>query len=55
MEDMLEKVTQVDFYAGTKYREYLIPALEQKGIICNVPLKGKAIGEKLQFYKENTK
>lgn len=55
MEDIQEKVTQVDFYAGTKYREHLIPALEQKGIVCNVPLEGKAIGEQLQFYKENTK
>ncbi|MGG0120533.1 hypothetical protein ABEY09_02705 [Bacillus paranthracis] len=30
-------------------------ALEQKGIVCNVPLKGEAIGEQLQFYTGNTK
>lgn len=40
---------QIDFYTGAKYREYLIPALEQKGINCNVPLQGKGIGEQLQF------
>lgn len=27
MEDMQKEVTQVDFYAGAKYREYLISAL----------------------------
>jgi cytoplasmic iron level regulating protein YaaA (DUF328/UPF0246 family) len=43
---------QIDFYAGKKYREYLIPLLEKKGIICHVPLEGKGIGEQLGFYKE---
>ncbi|WP_341351973.1 DUF6884 domain-containing protein [Bacillus cereus] len=55
LEDMQEKVAQIDFYAGTKYLEYLFPALEQRGIACNVPLKGEEKGEQLQCYKENTK
>ncbi|MEH7086418.1 DUF6884 domain-containing protein [Neobacillus drentensis] len=46
---------QIDFYAGKKYREYLIPLLIQNGIICNVPLEGKGIGEQLGFYKEQLK
>jgi hypothetical protein len=46
---------QIDFYAGVKYREYLIPVLEQTGIVCNVPLQGKGIGEQLQYYSLNTK
>jgi hypothetical protein len=46
---------QIDYYAGVKYREYLIPVLEQMGFICNVPLQGKAIGEQLQYYSLNTK
>ncbi|SNS86589.1 hypothetical protein SAMN05444672_10330 [Bacillus sp. OK838] len=46
---------QIDFYTGVKYREYLIPVLEQKGIICDVPLQGKGIGEQLQYYSLNTK
>jgi cytoplasmic iron level regulating protein YaaA (DUF328/UPF0246 family) len=46
---------QIDFYSGVKYREYLIPVLEEKSIICNVPLQGKGIGEQLQFYTRNTK
>lgn len=55
MKDMQRKIKQVDFYTGIKYREHLIPALEQKGIVCNIPLKGKGIGEQLNFYKTNTK
>lgn len=48
-------ISQIDFYAGKKYREYLIPAIEEKGIICKVPLQGKGIGEQLQYYSLNTK
>jgi cytoplasmic iron level regulating protein YaaA (DUF328/UPF0246 family) len=48
-------IKQIDFYAGAKYREYLIPALEQEGINCNVPLRGKGIGKQLQYYSLNTK
>jgi hypothetical protein len=46
---------QIDFYSGIKYREYLLPVLEDRGINCNVPLKGKGIGEQLQFYLFNTR
>lgn len=48
--------SEVDFYAGKNYRKFLIPLLEQEGIVCNVPLEGKGIGEQLSFYtKENKK
>ncbi|WP_163529267.1 DUF6884 domain-containing protein [Halobacillus ihumii] len=55
VESLQFDITQIDFYAGGKYREYLIPALEQKGINCNIPLRGKGIGEQLQFYTINIK
>jgi hypothetical protein len=48
-------IKQIDFYAGAKYREYLIPVLQQKGILCNVPLQGKGIGEQLSYYTSHTK
>jgi len=54
IEDLGMDRSQMDFYAGSKYREYLIPALEQEGISCNVPLEGKGIGEQLQYYSLNT-
>lgn len=46
-------IEEVDFYAGKKYREYLIPMLEDEGIKCKVPLKGKGIGQQLSFYTNN--
>jgi hypothetical protein len=43
---------QFDFYAGQKYREYLIPLLEDSGIQYQIPLVGKGIGEQLKFYND---
>lgn len=54
IENLKLNLLQVDFYAGVKYRQYLIPVLEQKGIECTVPLQGKGIGEQLKFYTENS-
>jgi len=45
-------IYEIDFYAGEKYRKYLISLLEQRNIICNIPLKGLGIGQQLKFYKE---
>jgi hypothetical protein len=55
IENLKMNITHIDFYAGSKYREYLIPVLERKGIICNIPLKGKGIGEQLSFYTTHIK
>lgn len=55
IENLQMNIFHVDFYAGAKYREYLIPTLDEKGIICNVPLRGKAIGEQLSYYTAHTK
>ena len=55
IDDLDLNITQIDFYAGEKYRQYLIPALVQKGITCRVPLQGKGIGEQLSFYTTYTK
>jgi cytoplasmic iron level regulating protein YaaA (DUF328/UPF0246 family) len=42
--------TRIDFYAGEKYRKYLIPLIESKEITYNIPLKGLGIGQQIQFY-----
>jgi hypothetical protein len=55
LEERLQGQCRIDFYAGKKYREYLIPELEKKGIKCNIPLQGKGIGEQLGFYTKNIK
>jgi len=44
-------IDEIDFYTGEKYRKYLIPLLEEKNIICNIPLKELGIGRQLQYYK----
>jgi len=55
LENLQLQITQVDFYAGAKYREFIIPKLLEKGINFTVPLEGKGIGEQLKFYNLNTK
>lgn len=52
IEIMNLEVDEIDFYAGKKYREYLIHLLENNGIKCNVPLEGLGIGEQLAFYNK---
>lgn len=55
IQDLNINIECIDFYAGQKYREYLIPMLQEKGIQWNVPLEGKGIGEQLAFYtSQNT-
>ena len=44
-------INEIYFYAGEKYRKYLIPLLEENNITCNIPLKGLGIGQQLQYYK----
>jgi predicted Zn-dependent protease len=51
----LLNIKQVDFYAGERYRKYLIPLLDERGIKCNVPLKGLGIGQQMQFYNQHSK
>ncbi|MBP1949890.1 DUF6884 domain-containing protein [Virgibacillus litoralis] len=43
---------EFDFYAGSKYREYLIPLLKKEDFICRIPLQGLPIGKQLQYYKQ---
>jgi cytoplasmic iron level regulating protein YaaA (DUF328/UPF0246 family) len=45
-------VTQVDVFAGSKYRQYLLPLLEKCNIVFRVPLKGLGIGQQLKYFKE---
>lgn len=40
--------------AGNRYREFLVPALEKRGIAVEVPMKGMSIGKQLQWLERNT-
>ena len=55
IEDLQIDMTHVDFYVGVKYREFIIPALEEKGIVCNIPLQGLGFFKQLSYYKTHTK
>lgn len=48
----LEDFANVFFHAGKKYREHLIPKLENLGIRCKVPLEHLGIGEQMAWYSK---
>ena len=48
----LKDFDKIFFHAGKKYREHLIPKLENLGVKCEIPLKGLRFGEQLAWYKE---
>ena len=45
----LAGVKSVVFFAGTKYREFLVPELRRRGIVVHVPMEGLRIGEQLAW------
>lgn len=49
LEAHLADVKSVVFFAGAKYREYLVPALVGRGIEVHVPMEGLRIGEQLAW------
>ena len=51
MEKKFDDSDDLYFYVGNNYREHLLPLLKNN---CFVPLKGKGIGEQLQYFKNNT-
>ena len=50
---VLTEFDKVSFHAGKKYREYLIPKLENMNIQCETPLKNLGIGKQKAWYKEH--
>jgi len=47
----LEDFARVFLHAGKKYREELIPRLENIGVKCETPLKHLGIGKQKAWYK----
>jgi len=47
----LEDFDEVFFHVGKKYREHLIPKLENIGIQCEIPLEHLGIGKQKAWYK----
>lgn len=49
----LREFDGIFFHAGKKYREHLIPKLENMGINCETPLENLGIGKQKAWYKEH--
>ena len=49
LEPHLAGVNAVEFLAGQRYREFLEPALRQRGLAVSVPMEGLKIGEQLSW------
>lgn len=55
--EAMEKLNglQVVILAGEKYREFLVPSIEDAGAIVKVPMDGLGIGQQLSYLKKNTR
>ena len=42
---LLKRDDEITILAGDDYREHLVPALQAKGFVVNVPMEGRRIGE----------
>lgn len=49
----IDDFDRVFFHAGKRYREHLIPKLENMGVHCEVPLGHLGIGEQMKWYKDH--
>ncbi len=53
VEPSLYGVDSVDFFAGERYREFLDPALRNRGITVTVPMAGLSQGRQLAWFNAN--
>ena len=49
----INTIEKVFFHAGEKYREFLLPMLQKRGIQCIVPLEGLKVGKQLAWYDQH--
>lgn len=49
----LKDFDKIFFHVGEKYRQYLIPKLENIGLKCEVPLGHLGIGDQKAWYKKH--
>ena len=51
MQPLLAEVHTVVFFAGVRYREFLEPALHERGVAVSVPMSGLRQGHQLAWLK----
>ena len=49
----LQDFDKVFFHAGKKYRQHLVPKLEDSGVKCEIPLIHLGIGRQKAWYREH--
>jgi hypothetical protein len=50
----LDEISNVFFHTGLAYRKYLTKLLEEKGILCTVPIEGLSLGQQKAWYLRHT-
>ena len=53
LEPRLRRGDKVTFLAGERYREYLLPLVEKRGCVVEVPMRGLGIGQQLKYLEEH--
>jgi cytoplasmic iron level regulating protein YaaA (DUF328/UPF0246 family) len=53
LQNVLQPGDRAIFLAGMRYREFVVPALVQRGVHAEVPMEGLAIGRQLQWLDEH--
>lgn len=48
------KLSHVVFFAGERYREFLVPNLKSAGIQVDVPMEGLAFGKQLSWLQQHS-
>jgi len=47
--------SEITVFAGARYREYLVPLLEETGYRVLVPMKGMSIGKQLKWLDDQVR
>ena len=55
LEGRLDGVRSVVVFAGEKYREFLVPEMQRRGVQVHVPMEGLKIGEQLAWLNDRIK
>jgi hypothetical protein len=45
---------KITFFAGERYREFIVPSLKAKGIDVAIPMEGLRIGEQLRWLSRSS-
>jgi hypothetical protein len=53
LEQLAVAGTRIVIFAGARYREFLVPGLERRGVHVDISLMGLGIGKQLRWFASN--